>query len=783
MAGLDSAIGDLFVKIKPDTKGFGKDVANSTASSTNRALGGVQKASRVALGAVVAVGAGLIAVGKEADEAYDNIRQGTGATGDALKGLKDDFDSVLNSVPATAADAGTAIANLNTAFGATGDGLQLLSENFLNLSRITGTDLETNIASVSEAFNQFGITMEETTPKEMEGVMDNLFRVYQNTGVSVDELSNQLARNGAQFRAVGLDINDGAALIGSLGKAGIEATQVVPGLTRVLKDAADQGISGAEAFEQIQAGIVGATTESEAMNLAFEAFGTRGGAVLGEAIRDGKLDLEDLRSLYNDFDGDSIAKVAKDTMSFGEQVQLLKNQVFTAIQPAATTLFTSLGDSMESLTPAIVMVVEAIVPLIEIFASLPAPVQAAIIGGLLLGSVLGKLVGPIMGVIKVLKLLSLAVAANPWVLLIAAVVALGIIIFKNWDKIKGYVEDALDAIVGFFGGFWDTAKGIWDDIVGWFEGVWESISGIVQGALDLIETITRPWVVVYTAIFSFAFNALSTFLETWAGRLQALFSNLFQWMTTAFEAVSGVLKAIWEPLWEAISAVVDFAVSAITKYIELGIAFWTTLFTGAWAVFQAIFQGGMDLVTGIVSGGINIITGLFDLLLAPIGGISGALETMQGVFQTVWDTVKNIMQGAYDFVVDIAGKIGDAVSDALGPVGDIAGFAGGVLSAGAGLLGFDEGGVVPGPKGSSQIIMAHGGETILPTHKKPLPTLEDMSATGGGSGGSVVIQGPLLSIDGPVNIRNDQDIVELSRSLADDANRELRATGKVGNAT
>ena len=33
-------------------------------------------------------------------------------------------------------------------------------------------------------------------------------------------------------------------------------------------------------------------------------------------------------------------------------------------------------------------------------------------------------------------------------------------------------------------------------------------------------------------------------------------------------------------------------------------------------------------------------------------------------------------------------------------------------------LGFDQGGVVPGPVGQPRMAMVHGGETILPTHKK-----------------------------------------------------------------
>ena len=32
-------------------------------------------------------------------------------------------------------------------------------------------------------------------------------------------------------------------------------------------------------------------------------------------------------------------------------------------------------------------------------------------------------------------------------------------------------------------------------------------------------------------------------------------------------------------------------------------------------------------------------------------------------------------------------------------------------------LGFDEGGVVPGPIGQPRLVVAHAGETILPTHK------------------------------------------------------------------
>lgn len=52
---------------------------------------------------------------------------------------------------------------------------------------------------------------------------------------------------------------------------------------------------------------------------------------------------------------------------------------------------------------------------------------------------------------------------------------------------------------------------------------------------------------------------------------------------------------------------------------------------------------------------------------------------------------------------------------------------------------FDSGGVVPGPKGSPQLIMAHGGETILPTHRVPVGGVAQMVSNNSVTRGDVNI--------------------------------------------
>ena len=55
-----------------------------------------------------AVGAGLVKMGSDLDKAYDTIIIGTGASGEALDGLKEDFAAVAANTPASLDQVGVA---------------------------------------------------------------------------------------------------------------------------------------------------------------------------------------------------------------------------------------------------------------------------------------------------------------------------------------------------------------------------------------------------------------------------------------------------------------------------------------------------------------------------------------------------------------------------------------------------------------------------------------------------------------------------------------------------
>ncbi len=109
---------------------------NVKALAVGAAVGGIAVATGKA---VVEAGKYMKDLGASFDDAADAIRIGTGATGDALDGLLDDFDAVYKSVPTTMEDASKAIADYNTRLGLTGPQLQEISKQAIQVSDMPGT--------------------------------------------------------------------------------------------------------------------------------------------------------------------------------------------------------------------------------------------------------------------------------------------------------------------------------------------------------------------------------------------------------------------------------------------------------------------------------------------------------------------------------------------------------------------------------------------------------------------------------------------------------------------
>ena len=322
------------------------------AGASVRGFGGAVDALKPVLlastAAAAGMGAGLFKLGKDFDEAFDTIRVGTGATGLNLAQLQDDFRFVVKEIPTDFNKASAAIADLNTLTGLTGPVLQDAAKRGLEAARLLGEDSAALFGATARALNSF-----EVSGQDAGAVMDQLFVASQATGVPMGALAGQLQTYGPVLKNLGLGITESTALFGSLSKAGIDASRVLPGLNAFMRKLAKEGVTDMqEALSDAITDIKGAESASEALNIATASFGAEGAQRMSVAVRTGALDLDGLINKLNT-SGGAIMETSRDTQSFGERWQVALNNISVAVEPAATRIFDLASTLLDDLSPAL----------------------------------------------------------------------------------------------------------------------------------------------------------------------------------------------------------------------------------------------------------------------------------------------------------------------------------------------------------------------------------------------------------------------------------------------
>ena len=298
------------------------------------------------IGIAVGLGAAFVKAGLDFEAMEVILIKGTGATGDALEDLKTQTSDVLRTVPETAEVVAGAIADVNTFFGATGDQLEATSGLFLDFARVASMDVGDAIARVDAQMTQFNVPLEES-----DELLGDLLRISQATGAPMGNLLSQMEKWGPVFSTANFSAEETLGLFGQLETAGVDIVAVGPKLEKFFGDVAEAGGDPRQAFEDIVEQIANATTETDALAIASEAFGTAG-SEMTSAIRDGNLELETFGGLLGDGVG-LVGEQADATETLTDKFAILKNDLMTRLGPAAEA-------TMEAMVVAIDWVIVAI---------------------------------------------------------------------------------------------------------------------------------------------------------------------------------------------------------------------------------------------------------------------------------------------------------------------------------------------------------------------------------------------------------------------------------------
>ena len=370
----------------------------------------------------------------EVQNGLNVVTQKTGASGQALAEMQDIARDLAKNLPVDFETAGTAVGELNTRFGVTGDELAKLSEDYIKFAKVNGVDLNQAIDETQKALSAFGLTAEDAP-----ALLDRLTKAGQESGASVDTLTNGLIQNATAFQGLGLNMDQSVNLMSQMEKSGANSETVMQGLRKALKNAAAEGIPLDQALSELQDTILNGTDGMDGLTAAYDLFGKSGDQIYG-AVKNGTLDFESLGQAATDAGG-TLDSVFNETLTPADQFKMAMNQlkdvgyeIGNTLLPMITPLLEKVSEKLQALsdwwngmspeTQKMILIIggilAAIGPLLMIIGSLAGALGSIIALAPVLGSAFSALLGPI----------GLVIAA------VAAAIAIGVALYKNWDKIK-----------------------------------------------------------------------------------------------------------------------------------------------------------------------------------------------------------------------------------------------------------------------------------------------------------------------------------------------------------
>lgn len=725
---------------------------------------------------LMAIGGAGIAAFKELDTAMDTVTTKTGASGEALKDMQDRAKSIAETIPTDFQTAADAVGEVNTRFGATGDELEDLSSKFVKFAEINNTDVSTSIDSVQSVMAAWGVSTEDAGL-----LLDTLTKAGQDTGVSVEKLSDDLAANKTALDEMGFSVSDSATFLANLDKNGVDASSTLAGLKKALVNASKEGKSSKEALGELEDTIKNSSSSTEAYQKAIELFGAKSGPAIADAVREGRLSFDELGTSLEDFAGTT-------ENTFNETLDPI-DQLTTALNTTKDIGAELGGTILEVLNPAMQKLNDFVKEARDKWSKLSPKTKDAIVKFGLVAAAIGPIMSTggrlIKGVGKLMKLApklgsAISFLMSPMglvVLAIGAAIVIGVALYKNWDTIKAKAQ-ALG----------DKLKAVWDGIKNWTKQTWDNIKTTISGAVDNVkqkvsqgwdnikQNTTQKWTEVKNSI-SGKWDEIKNNVSTKLGNLKTSISqgwdNVKSNASAKWSEIKNGISAKWDEIKTNVSAKADAVKNTVSaKWGEI-----KTNSSAKWGEIKTAIGAKWDEIKTSVSGKV-------DALKSAISGKWDAIKTDAGSkLSNIKNTIAKPFEDARNAVSTAIGKIKGLFPISIGRI--FSGISLPHFRVSGGRAPWGIGGKGSLPKFSVSWYKKAYDNAVMFNDPTVLPTTSGYKGFGDGNGGEIVMGKEYMlnmireAIGGSQLARNMGAVGQiLSTYLPEIASKEMRVSGQ-----
>ena len=415
-----------------------------------------------------------------------------------------------------------------------------------------GGELDTVSAGLVATINGFHGSFDDAAK-----YADVFANACNNSALDVNSLSTAMSVAAPIFSSAGYSVKDAALYMGVMANNGIEANKAANSLKTGMARLISPSKEGAEMMDKLGISVTNADgsmkdsvqiqkelhdsfatlSESEQIAAASAIFGknqmapwlalinTAPGDVdaLSEALDKEGTAMEMQSAMMSGFAGSiEQLKSGLDVLltSLGEALAPIIQKVVAGLQ-VLVNWFNNLSPQMQTVIATIGVIVAAIGPVLVILGTIASAIGSIItlVGTLgpalgALGGIFAALTGPVGIVIAI----------------IAALIAIGVLLYKNWDTIKAKALEVKNWVVAQWNALKASVSAIFNNIKATATSIWNSIKSAVTSAANTIKSMVSGAFSSLKGTVSAAWNAIKNAItnpiQTAVGLVRAAISKI-----------------------------------------------------------------------------------------------------------------------------------------------------------------------------------------------------------------------------------------------------------------
>lgn len=217
---------------------------------------------------------------------------------------------------------------------------------------------------------------------------------------------------------------------------------------------------------------------------------------------------------------------------------------------------------------------------------------------------------------------------------IAAVIAIGVLLYRHWDEVKEY------ALV------------VWEQIKAGIQGAIETIESVIGSVMQAVNDL---WNAIWTSIFSFVsaiWNNIQVIISTGIMTIQNIITTILQSIYAIFSSIFNAVKSLVVTVFNAIKTVITTIISGIKNNISTMLSSIKTIWSNSWNSLKTtvvtIFNSMWSAIKGVIN---SIIGGIEGMANAVVNGVNVVINALNGLSFDVPDWVPELGGKTFGFSI------------------------------------------------------------------------------------------------------------------------------------